>query len=183
QKEATHYAKSCLLSDKGVHLWDGTSAPRTKPIQQPTKTMLQLLDRSSRPDAMDAPIRMEPQEDQLTRERPAYARRFMLNRNETNDPILCRPSIDEGLTPFVPVSEELKELSHFVLPSLPLGLRSLSPEPRSLLLNAPKKRRISPPSCYSSVFDLSCFGRVLKPYKLKNLTQKRSVCRVLRFGE
>ncbi|RCN39812.1 hypothetical protein ANCCAN_14246 [Ancylostoma caninum] len=158
---------------------DPPSLTQTRPAQQPTKTVLQLQNRASRTNSIDISSKVDLNENHLSSERPAYARRFMQNRSETVAPLLTRPSIDDGLTPLFNMNEKLKEPAHFVLPPLPLGLRPPSPEPRNLLLNAPKKRRVSS----SNAFDLSCLSRMLRPYQSKSHSQKRPVCRVLRFGD
>ncbi|CAJ0609543.1 unnamed protein product [Cylicocyclus nassatus] len=148
----------------------------------PSKTMLKFLDRSSRNSSSEVPPKENSQEEQIQNERPAYARRFMLN-HDSSAPLLCRPSYDEGLTPVFPADDKLKEIPRFVLPPLPLGLRPPSPEPRNLLLNAPKKRRLASPSRSLSAFDFSSLDRLLEPYQPKSRTQKHPVCRVLKYGE
>ncbi|KHJ97770.1 hypothetical protein OESDEN_02240 [Oesophagostomum dentatum] len=99
---------------------NAANVQKTKPSQPPTKTVLQLLDRSSRTSTANAPPEVDPLRVQPQNERPAYARRFMLNRlaSDTNAP-LRRPSYDDGLTPVFPADEEFKEIPRFVLPPLP----------------------------------------------------------------
>ncbi|KJH44088.1 hypothetical protein DICVIV_09898 [Dictyocaulus viviparus] len=101
----------------------------------PTKIMLQLCSRASHPSNLS---HTSIDSLQHKHDRPAYARRFILARPE-NDRSVLSPPVRDGYGTGHLVDPNLRKLSQFVLPPLPLGLRPLSPEPRNLLLNAPKK--------------------------------------------
>lgn len=168
-----------------------TCAPPKKPAPRPTKTVLQLCDRSARPSSLTLRDRSACPELAAAappstaaagqqQERPAYARRFMTNRPSNcvlpSLPVLTRPP-DDSVTPSFALDQELEEPHQ-------LGLRPPSPEPRSLLLNAPKKRRFPTLDSSSNAFDFSCLSRMLRPYDPSgHQTAKRPVCRALRFGD
>ncbi|PIO76187.1 hypothetical protein TELCIR_01755 [Teladorsagia circumcincta] len=97
----------------------------------------------------------------------------MTNRAGTGLPILSR-LVEGERTPGLDADGHPDQVSRFVLPPLPLGLRPPSPEPRSLLLNAPKKRRFRTSSSDSNMFDFSCLNRLLSSYE---------TTRVTRYGE
>ncbi|WKY17312.1 hypothetical protein Q1695_001706 [Nippostrongylus brasiliensis] len=192
-------------------------APLKRSSAQPTKTVLQLCERSARRISLNGCLdsngttgnrchelqhlhphqynqqHQEQQQQQWQREqqkqqydRPAYAKRFMsaqINTCLSNIPLLVHP-VDDGRTPRFPVDGRTDASTQFVLPALPLGLRPPSPEPRSLLLNAPKKRRFPSPVRGADSFDFSCLNRILNPYETRRrCSPKRPVCRVLRFTD
>ncbi|VDO75080.1 unnamed protein product [Heligmosomoides polygyrus] len=110
-----------------------TCAPPKKPAPRPTKTVLQLCDRSARPSSLTLRDRSACPELAAAappstaaagqqQERPAYARRFMTNRPSNcvlpSLPVLTRPP-DDSVTPSFALDQELEEPHQFVLPPLP----------------------------------------------------------------
>lgn len=145
----------------------------------PEKIILQMKERNSR---LKSVHRKKVDPVQLQPDRPPYARRFMLAQRGNITPA-PNPSLGEDRTPGFVVNSERREQPQFVLPPLPLGLRPPSPEPRSSLLNAPKKPRFPSPCSSSNTFDLSSLTQMLKPAEMANHEQKRPVCRELKFKD
>lgn len=136
---------SRLSSDR-----DETSTPPKE--SAPRMTVRLLRDRSARPSGPVLRTRSSSSEvseaaDQLqghlTRESP-----FVTPPHSGR--VLPSPAVP----PTTPDSK-VKESHELVLPPLPLGLRPLSPEPRNVLLNAPRKPKRPVPLSNSNAADAS----------------------------
>ncbi|KAJ1365344.1 hypothetical protein KIN20_025616 [Parelaphostrongylus tenuis] len=155
--------------------------PPKKSKAPPPKILLELWDRDSRPKNNQ---QTSADLSQYEHDRPAYARRFMQGRRESETSVLSPPLDDNRTTPTFDANPDVREQPQFVLPPLPLGLRPPSPEPRNVLLNAPKKPRFSSPRFTGGAFDMSSLTDMLEPWEMTNNPElSRPVCRQLKFTD